>query len=263
MVKRVLVVDDNPNNLQLMGYLLKAFGYMPTLCNSAAEGLNALRAATFDFALVDILMPQIDGFEFVRRVRDDAHTRTIPLVAVTAQAMVGDRERILGAGFDGYIAKPIDPERFIDQVKEAIAHADGAARARGNAGPLVLVADDIEVNRHVIRGTLSPFGYRIAEASHAHEAIDLIAREKPALILCDVHMPHGDGFVLVENVKNDPALRDIPFIFISSTAWQTKDKRRALELGASKFILRPIDPQRLLDEVRSAIGSADGDDPDR
>jgi len=76
-------------------------------------------------------------------------------------------------------------------------------------------------------------------------------------------MPSGDGFSLVENVKRDESLRDIPFIFISSTAWQTRDRRRAMELGANKFILRPIDPQKLLEEVRAATGERDGQDSHR
>lgn len=263
MSTRVLVVDDNRANLDLLLYLLNSFGYEASGFTRAPEALDALNAQHFDLALVDMLMPEIDGFEFARRVRAQERLAALPLIAVTALAMVGDRERILGAGFDGYIPKPIDPARFLSQMQEAYASARGRAHAPQAAGPLVMVIDDIEVNRQVIRGALAPFGYRIAEASAGDAAYEQMLREKPALILCDVHMPGGDGFELVENVKGNAQLRDIPFIFISSTAWQTRDKRRAMELGAEKFILRPIDPQRLLDEVRAAIGDGHGNDPNR
>lgn len=262
---RVLAVDDNRTNLDLLLYLLRAHGYEVTGCTSAPDALRELEEHEFNVALVDMLMPEMDGFEFAKRVRAHERLKTLPLIAITALAMVGDRERILGAGFDGYIPKPIDPERFVPQILQfvGVALRRTAKRDQTAAGPLVLVVDDIEVNRQVLRGALAPFGYRIAEASDGNAAYEQIVDEKPALILCDVHMPSGDGFGLVENVKSNEKLRDIPFIFISSTAWHTRDKRRALELGADKFILRPIDPQKLLDEVRAAIGEPHGNDSHR
>lgn len=264
MSRRVIVVEDNPTNLELIQYLLTSFDYEVHGFTRAQDALDALQREPFDLGLIDILMPEMDGFEFARRVRAAERTKSLPLIAITALAMVGDRERILGAGFDGYIPKPIDPEKLISQLQPFF---EGAHRKREAAqapsGPLILVVDDTVVNRQVIRGALAPFGYRIAEASGAHEALSRIADRKPALILCDVHMPAGDGFMLAERVKNDEHMRDIPFIFISSTAWQTRDKRRAMELGAMKFILRPIDPQKLLDEVRNAIRNGNGEDPNR
>lgn len=264
MSRRVIVVEDNPTNLELMLYLLKSFGYEAAGFARAADALAALEQEPFDLGLVDILMPEMDGFEFAKRVRASERTKSLPLIAVTALAMVGDRERVLGSGFDGYLPKPIDPERFVSQLQLFFGQAQRKREpAQTPSGPLILTVDDTEVNRQVIRGALEPFGYRIGEASGAHAALKEIAREKPALILCDVHMPAGDGFTLAERVKSDEQMRDIPFIFISSTAWQTREKRRAMELGAQKFILRPIDPQKLLDEVRSAIGDGNGNDPDR
>ena len=218
MSTRVLVVDDNRANLELMLYLLNAFGYEADGFSSSPAALEKLHQERYDLALVDILMPEIDGFDFARRVRANERLRELPLISITALAMVGDRERIMGTGFDGYIPKPIEPEKFISQIerfyKEARSHEHGQAPS----GPLIMVVDDIEVNRQVIRGALLPFGYRVVEASNGGDAFKMLDGERPALILCDVHMPSGDGFSLVENVKREESLRDIPFIFISSTA---------------------------------------------
>lgn len=258
MMRRILVVDDNETNMNLVVYLLKTHGYNAEGFTRGQDALFALRARPYDLALVDILMPGIDGFELARRVRADPAIKHVPLVAVTALAMVGDRERILSSGFDGYIPKPIDPERFIDQIEEY----SGAA-LRSHVNTLVLVVDDIPVNRQVLRGILAPFGYRITEAAGAPDALAHIAREAPDLILCDVHMPAGDGFDLVERVKRSEHWRHIPFIFISSTAWDARDQRRAMELGADKFISRPIDPQKVLDEIRSTLGAGHGESLNR
>lgn len=113
---RILVIDDNDANLELMLYLLRAFGHTPTGVSSAVDGLIETKNG-YDLILSDIRMPDLDGYEFARRVRSDPEMNGIVLVAVTAHAMVGDRERVLAAGFDGYIPKPIEPQRFVGQVE--------------------------------------------------------------------------------------------------------------------------------------------------
>ena len=123
---RILVVDDNATNLDLMLYLLRAFGHD---AQGVSDGNAALEAAsTGDFAIVltDILMPGIDGYEFAQRMKADPRLAGIPLVAVTALAMSGDRERVATAGFDGYMAKPIEPQTFVAQIEAFFGDAAGA-----------------------------------------------------------------------------------------------------------------------------------------
>jgi len=270
-VSRILVIDDNRTNLELMCYLLRAFGYECDSTRDAAAGLEQAVEANYEVVLVDILMPGMDGYEFARRFKADPRLAGVPLVAVTALAMPGDRDRIAKAGFDGYIAKPIDPQRFVQQVESRLQAPVVGARTPSyttessprpeQRGPIVLAVDDLQTNLDVIRASLAPFGYRIAEAHTVREAIDLIERALPALIVCDLHMPGEGGFALIERIREHERWRAIPFIFLSSTAWQTKDRRRGMELGARKFILRPIDPERLRREIEELIGR--GDDSDR
>jgi CheY-like chemotaxis protein len=113
---RILVVDDNASNLELMLYLLRAFGHDPHGAADGVAGLEAARSGTFDLVLSDILMPHMDGVEFLQQLRANPRSLQCKVVAVTASAMVGDRESLMRLGFDGYIAKPIDPERFVTQV---------------------------------------------------------------------------------------------------------------------------------------------------
>lgn len=122
---RILVVDDNAANLELMVYLLRAFGHEPHGVSSALEGLREIENG-YDLILSDIRMPDMDGYAFARRVRSDSRAGSALMIAVTALAMVGDRERVLAAGFDGYISKPIDPQHFVQQVE---AYLPAALRA--------------------------------------------------------------------------------------------------------------------------------------
>jgi two-component system cell cycle response regulator len=116
----ILVIEDNPANMELMVYLLKAFGHTPVEATTGEIGLTLAHDRTPDLILCDLQLPLpgMDGFEIARQAKADAGLAAIPLIAVTAYAMVGDRERVMAARFDGYIAKPITPETFVGQMEE-------------------------------------------------------------------------------------------------------------------------------------------------
>jgi CheY-like chemotaxis protein len=116
MCARILVIEDNKANLDLMVYLIGAFGHIAVSARDGEEGLRAAAQMKPDLILCDVDLPKLDGYEVVRRLKSDPDCRSIPAVAVTALAMVGDRDRVLLAGFDGYLPKPIDPEALVQQI---------------------------------------------------------------------------------------------------------------------------------------------------
>jgi two-component system cell cycle response regulator len=117
---KILLVEDNPTNLQLMEYLLKAFGHTTVGAVDGAEGVAMANREVPDVILMDLQLPILNGYDAARQIKARPALQQIPIVAVTAFAMVGDRERILSDGFDGYIAKPIAPETFVSQVERFI-----------------------------------------------------------------------------------------------------------------------------------------------
>ena len=120
MASRILVIEDDPASLDLMVYLLKAFGQEPLVARDGQEALDVAYRARPDLIICDIQLPRLDGYQVASALKGHPALRTIPLIAVTAYAMVGDRDRILGAGFDDYIAKPIVPELFIKQIRSHV-----------------------------------------------------------------------------------------------------------------------------------------------
>jgi CheY-like chemotaxis protein len=120
MSLRILVIEDNPTNLDLMTYLLKAFGHTVSAARAGEEGVRLALEEPFDLILCDIGLPGIDGLEVARRIRQAPALARVPLIAVTASAMVGDREHVLAAGFDAYISKPITPETFVQDVEKFV-----------------------------------------------------------------------------------------------------------------------------------------------
>jgi CheY-like chemotaxis protein len=117
---RVLVVDDNPINLDLATFVLRAHGFSVDSAGSAEQAV--VRTATFvpDVILMDIQMPDVDGIEAVRRLRQDPLTRGVVVIAFTAYAMKGDEQKLMAAGCDGYIAKPIDIATFGQTVHRLV-----------------------------------------------------------------------------------------------------------------------------------------------
>ncbi|WP_299024893.1 response regulator [uncultured Thermanaerothrix sp.] len=117
-VKTILYVEDNLDNRTLVRRLLQANGYHVLEAANATEALNLLNAHRPDLILMDINMPDIDGYTLTRTIKSQEHLRGVPVVALTANVMRGDKERTLQAGCDGYIEKPIDVDRFTDQIAE-------------------------------------------------------------------------------------------------------------------------------------------------
>ena len=117
MGARILIIEDNSANMELMSYLLTAFGHTPLMAFDGASGVRMAGEQIPDLILCDVHLPKLDGYGVAGLLKGDARLRHIPLLAVTALAMAGDRERLLAAGFDGYIAKPIEPEQFVAELE--------------------------------------------------------------------------------------------------------------------------------------------------
>jgi two-component system, cell cycle response regulator DivK len=122
--EQILVVEDNEKNMKLFRDVLQATGYTTIEASSGEEALALAGGRTPDLVLMDIQLPDIDGVEALRRLRADERTAAVPVLALTAQAMQGDRERFLEAGFDGYVSKPVNVVELIAIVKR---HCEGGA----------------------------------------------------------------------------------------------------------------------------------------
>lgn len=113
---RVLIVEDNPVNLRLAQFLLEKRGFLVRKAGSGAECLAEMNRELPDIVLMDIQLPGEDGLAVTRKIRSDSRMAGVVVVALTAHAMAGDREKILGAGCDGYIPKPVDPQNLATEV---------------------------------------------------------------------------------------------------------------------------------------------------
>ena len=119
----ILIVDDNPTNLKLVTYLMKAHGYEVRTAVDADTAVASIAESMPRLVLMDVQLPGVDGLELTRRLKSDPKTSAIIILAVTAYAMKGDQEKAIAAGCDGYITKPIDTRKLPDQVAKYLAEA--------------------------------------------------------------------------------------------------------------------------------------------
>ena len=265
---RILIIEDNQASLQLMQYVLTAFGYVTDTARNGREGLEKARLAPPDLIICDLEMPEMNGYEFALQKNSRAEFKEIPLIAVTAYAMVGDREKVLAAGFEGYVSKPISPETFVKQIESFFSErkrasgvpttsaiADAPARPAQPKYGAILLVDDSAINRDLICSTLEPAGYTVTAFETVPEALAHAVRDSFDLIISDLHIPVTNGIEFLQVVKSDCKLRSIPFLLCTASysGGTTSDiEALACELNA-EFVNRPIEARLLLSKVDSIL----------
>ena len=267
----ILVIEDNPINLDLMTYLLRAWGHEVITASDGEAGVMLARSARPDMVVCDIQMPGMDGYGVARVIKSDPLLRAVPLVALTAYAMVGDEDKAIAAGFDLHVPKPVDPESFMAVIGRLLPGPPGTAPSPARGGPAgagaliapelrapreglnLLLVDDQPANLEFKASLLEPAGYEVSAASSGAEALAVLHERRIDLVISDVIMAHGSGYELLSAMRADPSLRAIPFLFLTATARDSASRARGLALGAEGYLLRPIEPERLLASIRAEL----------
>lgn len=267
---RILVIEDNVVNLELTGYLLRAHGHEVLTATDGGAGLVLASREKPDLVLCDIQMPVLDGFAVAGLMRADPATASVPMIALTAAAMPGDRERALASGFVAHVAKPIDPVAFMALVDTHLAQVAVEVpepvverslvgeplpfeHCAPRPGMVLLTVEDRALMRELKQQLLQPAGYRVLVCDRAETALQLIAGQHVDLVLSDVEMPGIGGFELLRRLRADPGTASLPFVFLTATALTTADRARGLALGADDYLTRPIDPIDLLRALRQVL----------
>lgn len=124
MKAKILLIEDNPQNRYLAGFLLEKHGHQVIHAETGPEGLELAAKVEPDLILLDIQLPGMDGHAVAGKLKSDPELQAIPIIAVTSYAMTGDRERCIAAGAEGYIEKPINPETFVDEVARFLVSSE-------------------------------------------------------------------------------------------------------------------------------------------
>jgi len=254
--KSVLVVEDNELNMKLMRSLLVLGKYQVLEATDAETGIAKASEKRPDLILMDIQLPGMDGLSATSIVKKDPALKNIPIIAVTSHAMQGDDQKAIDAGCEGYISKPIDTRKFLEQIAQFI-EKDSDKRevvrevSRGHKSTILIVDDD-PLNVKLLAATLPTNEYKTITAYGGIEALEKVNSQSPDLILLDIMMPEIDGYEVTRRVKSEPHSRKTPIILITALDGTT-EKIKGIEAGADEFLNKPVNAIELSARVKSLL----------
>ncbi|MGB5837531.1 MAG: response regulator [Albidovulum sp.] len=240
----VLVIDDDLTALRDMANLVRAEGYRVLTAENAANGLALAREYRPDAILLDVIMPERDGWSVLRELKEDPDLCSTPVILAT---VVGDRDMGLAFGAVDHLIKPIDPKLLVERLN----------RIAGHDAREVLVVDDDPGTRALYRRVLVREGWAVREAADGEKALAQLLSKRPTLVVLDLMMPNLDGFDTLRKMRTIDALADLPVIIATS-----KDlSRRELEwlnANAREVVIKgEVGRAELIAAIRRHVGPAE------
>jgi PAS domain S-box-containing protein len=230
--KTVLVVDDDPDIVRLIGLSLEQEGFQAIGATSGDQALAIARSRRIDAITLDLMMPDLHGLEVARRLKADPATRTIPVVVISAYTEGADRD-MLTVGVSGVISKPIDEGQMLSIIRSIV----GETRADDKGPPSILVIDDDPDVRRIVRVILERRGYVTYAAADGQEAYRMIMEQRPDLLILDLLMPNMDGFQLVRLLRQRRWTQRIPLLVLTALDL-TEGERTLLTLGPTRHLTK-------------------------
>ena len=245
----VLVIDDDATARELLSRHLRALGFRVETAGGGREGLASARALRPNAIILDVLMPDVDGWAVLAALKEEPDLAGIPVVMAT---IVDEPRRGLAMGAAGYLTKPIDRDR----LGRILAPYCSEGRR-----PLVLVVEDDPDQRRSMEAALVAMDYDADTAEHGREGLERLALRRPDVIVLDLMMPEMDGFAFVSALQDNPAARDVPILIVTVKDLGPDDRQR-LDVGVKDIIQKQGgDMTEMVDRVYKLLVAAIGAAP--
>jgi CheY-like chemotaxis protein len=273
-VRRLLLVEDDDRQRQTIVELVgEGEDVEVTAVRTAEEAAEALEKDDFDCMVVDLILPGDDGFRLMEQVRSKNGSRELPVIVYTGKDLTPEDDDALKKYAQSVILKSAvhSPERllsetmlFLHRVESRLPERSKAALAASRhseasvAGRKVLVVDDDVRNIFAMTSVLEASGLDVIYAENGQAGIDALTKD-PAidLVLMDVMLPGMDGYETIRAIRANPVFRGIPIVAVTAKALK-EDRAKCLEAGASDYLPKPVDTEKLLDLIRLWTGSGEG-----
>ncbi len=260
----ILIVDDKSDNLRLLSKILTEQGYEVSKALNGQTALRAAKAVLPDLILLDINMPEMDGYEVCKRLKANEQTKEIPVIFLSALDEWWDKAKAFHAGGVGYVTKPFKSAEVLVRVENHLKLArlrsspqrqdlqlenqDRANASKGN----ILIVDDTPDNLRLLSKMLMEQGYEVGKAINGQIALKSAQAAPPDLILLDINMPTMNGYEVCEHLKADNRTREIPIIFLSALD-DLLDKVRAFSVGGVDYITKPFQAEEVFARVQTRL----------
>jgi PAS domain S-box-containing protein len=249
--KRILIVDDNATNREIVSRQVRAWGMEPVAVGRPSEALALIdQGEHFDVAALDLLMPEMDGFELAGEIRRRRGGRDLPLVLITSAAGIS-RSRS-AEEFIAQLAKPLKASQLYNALLSILAEPldEPAAPATTDGVPeasslRILLAEDNAVNQKVALRVLDKLGYQADVASNGLEALEALERERYDVVLMDVQMPEMDGLAASRAICDRWPVESRPRIIAMTANAMLEDREACFAAGMDDYVAKPVRPEEL------------------
>ena len=252
MTDNVLIVDDSLTVRMDLAEAFEAAGLRPLPCATVAEAQHALAHERIAVAILDVRLPDGDGIELLRQLREHAETATAPILVLSTAAEIANRIHGLQTGADDYVGKPYDRGYVVARARELLR---GRLPAPTPAQTTVLIVDDSPTFREELRLALERAGYSVLVAAGGEEGLRLSADRRPAALIVDGAMPGIDGGTVIRRVRLDAALRGTPCVLLTASG-DRDSELSALDAGADAFVRKDEDFDVLIARLAAVLRSA-------
>ncbi|MFZ9739457.1 MAG: response regulator [Prochlorotrichaceae cyanobacterium] len=257
----ILVVDDQIHNANLLTQVLEQDDYEVWQASSGQEALHMVEKITPDLILLDVNMPDMDGYTVCQQIKANQQTADIPVIFVSAAGGAWDKVKGFSVGGSDYITKPFNTLEAIVRIetqlklhqKQGQSDSEGKFCLSEDSGAaVILMVDDEASNLKLLADVLENEGYEVWQAESGAEALRVIQKVVPHLILLDVNLPDQSGYEICQHLKSQTNTKHIPIIF-ASAADETWDKVKAFSVGASDYITKPVQVIELMARIKHQL----------
>jgi PAS domain S-box-containing protein len=277
---RVLTVDDNATNRKILSHQLASWGVVHAEADSGARALELLRAAArrgepYDLAVLDLMMPRMDGLELARAIKADPTIAGTCLVMLTSFGQRGQSETARDAGIEACLTKPVRQSQLFDCLATVMSRTPPAPKpshphtrpvTKGTqmvSNKLILLAEDNIVNQKVAVRQLQKLGYRADAVANGREAVEALGRIAYDLVLMDCQMPEMDGYAATAEIRRrEGAAKHTPVVAMTANALEG-DREKCLAAGMDDYVSKPVRPEELAAVLERLLADeAAGAEPD-
>ncbi len=249
----VLVVDDDASTRELVSRSLRRAGFSTTEAHSGEDALLKARVSPPTLVVLDLMMPNLDGFEVLRRLR--AEKLNVPVVVLTGKTLSLEEQSVLRDGFAGFVQKGGHAlEDVIGQAKGLLLKQNAQ---RAGRLPRILYIEDNPQNRDIVRRYLGGL-FEVLEAEDGEMGVERASRDAPDLILMDLSLPRIDGWEATRRLRQLPTTASaIPVIAVTAHAGR-EYQEKATSAGCNAYLTKPLDREQLLETIRKHLGRSHG-----
>jgi PAS domain S-box-containing protein len=252
---KILVVEDNPASRKVARLALAGEGFRVVEAGDGAAALDLVERERPDLIIQDLSLPDIDGYDLVRRFRSLTHAAGVPILAYSGFLSRPEYERTTAAGFTDFLAKPLAPSRLLEAVHHHLKEPMTPPPGKSGRGRRLLLVDDDPVQGKLNRLRLAQLGFHVSFAANGREALEAAQQDPPDIIVSDVLMPGLDGFGLTIELRRLPKLSRVPLILISSHYVEESDLELARKAGAHALVVRSPDLKEAIDTIFNVLDS--------